>query len=56
MPFFTIDICLWEKYIQQILNSEFNEDGVEIATFFRNDKRLFGGRSILFSNNKVEHG
>lgn len=42
--------------IRRILNSEFDEKGTEIATFFQNETKILGGSSILFSKDKVEHG
>lgn len=43
------------KIIKQILNSEFESKGIEIASFLPNERKLLGGQSILYSNDKNEH-
>jgi len=48
-------IVTGKKNVNQILNSEFDENGTEIATFFRNEEKLLGGSGILFSKDKDEH-
>ena len=43
------------KIIKQILNSEFESKGIEIASFLPNERKLLGAKSILYSNDKNEH-
>ncbi len=43
------------KVIKKILNSEFDSKGIEMASFLPNEKKMFGGQSILYSEAKDEH-
>ncbi len=44
-----------KKNVKQIVNSEFDEGGTEIVTFFENEKKLFGQDSVLLLKDKKEH-
>lgn len=45
-----------KRNVRKVLNSEFKDGGVAMTTFAPNERKLFGGHSILYAKDKQEHG